>query len=246
MKMTKFFGHNQNSNPVSGPSVFVQLCYFLKYFSIRRDGAIAACWLQLDVCLSWGGGFWSRLVREDKDDQRFFVQFRFATPFVQITCQDTGAFNPPEWDGFNCVLRKIVKFLLNFVVNTCAMSPRLLSFSATTTECFDCTTTSKWNDNPIEHYRNTKVRCFTIVVLLIVIWLCALCFSSFHFKWFWGFRQKLQGVFRKNSGFWLFLTYENPVIKTPIRKYCYQLPHGLNIRGQNGQIFTPQKNSGLI
>ena len=53
------------------------------------------------------------------------VQSRFATPFVQITCQDTGAFDPPEWDGFNCVLRKIVKFLLNFGVNTCAMSPRL-------------------------------------------------------------------------------------------------------------------------
>ena len=36
----------------------------------------------------------------------------FATPFIQITCQDTGAFDPPEWDGYNCVLRKLVSLLV--------------------------------------------------------------------------------------------------------------------------------------
>ena len=31
----------------------------------------------------------------------------FATPFILLTCHDTGAFDPPPWDGFQCVLRKL-------------------------------------------------------------------------------------------------------------------------------------------
>ena len=42
----------------------------------------------------------------------------FATPFVMLTCQESGVFDKPAWDDFQCVL-------------------------PTTTECFDCTTTSK-------------------------------------------------------------------------------------------------------
>ena len=78
----------------------------------------------------------------------------FAIPFILMTCQVTsstsinilltqlhilqeeGVFDQPAWDSYECVLRKRYNQIFILIL--------YLSILATTTECFDCTTTSKY------------------------------------------------------------------------------------------------------
>ena len=75
----------------------------------------------------------------------------FATPFVMMTCQvlqqpiliiidnctqENGEFDIPDWSTYQCVFRKFISTRY-YIFNN-------ISFLATTTECYDCTTTSKY------------------------------------------------------------------------------------------------------
>ena len=50
--------------------------------------------------------------------------------------KDDGSFDEPDWDAFECVYRKSTKIIFFRNFNCINL--------ATTTECWDCTTTSKY------------------------------------------------------------------------------------------------------
>ena len=64
-----------------------------------------------------------------------FSEDWFSTPLVTITCQDDGEFEQPNWEDLSCVIRRFHK--MNFLW-------WLFNITATTTECYECTTTSKY------------------------------------------------------------------------------------------------------
>ena len=115
-----------------------------KYFFYYRFAACPSSWVQLDLCLPGGRGENHSFVICRQlifNSIQVFNHDWFATPFVLTTCQPNGAFDSPDWSTFSCVLRKLFLISTHFKFEFWkpVWSP------ATTTECFDCTTTSKIN-----------------------------------------------------------------------------------------------------
>ena len=62
----------------------------------------------------------------------------FATPMLIISCQESGAFEMPDWDEYVCVEGELLT--IDFII----LKTKIYFIQATTTECYDCTTTSKY------------------------------------------------------------------------------------------------------
>ena len=76
--------------------------------------------------------------------------FAFVCVFVflsSILLQESGVFDDPQWDSYRCILRMYLEHIYFWLRRNLFFYVYQYSnifISATTTECFDCTTSSKY------------------------------------------------------------------------------------------------------
>ena len=111
----------------------------LSGFWSQRLDPCPTCRVQPDLCVSRGPSVQPWLVchtlcHDDMPGWSILTLGLFVKTFLKIF-QENGIFDEPEWDDYLCVYREYNIFLFKYWI--------IYYFSATTTECYDCTTTSK-------------------------------------------------------------------------------------------------------